>query len=125
MIGSHSAPQHSPTSPWRGEVGERSKNASRVGVKLNHPTPAARKMLAADPPRPGEGEARVLLSSEPITRIPYKTCLNHIRQPGLLPSGVRASTPHESAARPRITSVRVRTPSSNDVLRRTCEEALQ
>src|SRR5438046_3127470 len=71
MIGSHSARQHSPTSPWRGEVGERSKNASRVGVKLNHPTPAARKMLAADPPRPGEGEARVMLSSEPITRIPY------------------------------------------------------
>src|SRR5213079_3011937 len=73
MIGSHSARQHSPTSPWRGEVGERSKNASRVGVKLNHPTPAARKMLAADPPRPGEGEARVMLSSEPITRIPYNT----------------------------------------------------
>src|SRR5216110_3418182 len=72
MIGSHSARQHSPTSPWRGEVGERSKNASRVGVKLNHPTPAARKMLAADPPRPGEGEARVMLSSEPITRISYQ-----------------------------------------------------
>src|SRR5947199_8054062 len=71
MIGSHSARQHSPTSPWRGKVGERSKNASRVGVKLNHPTPAARKMLAADPPRPGEGEARVMLGSEPITRIPY------------------------------------------------------
>jgi len=43
-----------------------------VGVKLNHPTPAARKMLAADPPRPGEGEARVMLSSEPITRISYQ-----------------------------------------------------
>src|SRR5438093_10201935 len=71
MIGSHSARQHSPASSWRGEVGERSKNASRVGVKLNHPTPAARKMLAADPPRPGEGEARVMLSSETITRIPY------------------------------------------------------
>src|SRR5205823_12800443 len=71
MNGSPSARQDLPTPPWGGEVGERSKNASRVGVKLNHPNPAARKMLAADPPRPGEGEARVMLSSEPITRIPY------------------------------------------------------
>src|SRR5947207_1220303 len=55
MIGSHSARQHSPTSPGRGEVGECSKNASLVGVELNHSTQAARKMLAADPPRPGYG----------------------------------------------------------------------
>ena len=58
---------------WRGEVGERSKNASRVGVKLNHPTPAARKMFAADPPPPGEGEVRVMPTSELIIRIPYET----------------------------------------------------
>ena len=90
MIGSHSARQHSPTSPWRGEVGERSKNASRVGVKLNHPTPAARKMLAADPPRPGEGEARVMLSSEPITRIPYQP-LSCMTEPGC--KRIRASLP--------------------------------
>src|SRR5205823_14866915 len=86
MIGSHSARQHSPTSPWRGEVGERSKNARRVGVKLNHPTPAARKMLAADPPRPGEGEARVMLSSEPITRIPYEGEAGLYRSRGRIPS---------------------------------------
>ena len=35
-----------------------SSDASRVGVKLIHPTPAARNMLAADPPPPGEGEER-------------------------------------------------------------------
>src|SRR5207244_10285310 len=38
---------HSPTSPWRGEVGEASPDASRVGVNLNHPTPRA-----ARPPPP-------------------------------------------------------------------------
>src|SRR5437867_8845706 len=86
MIGSHSARQHSPTSPWRGEVGERSKNARRVGVKLNHPTPAARKMLAADPPPPGEGEARVMLSSEPIIRIQYhRARIPAFRVPGRPP----------------------------------------
>src|SRR6266516_3951409 len=35
-----------------------SSDASRVGVKLIHPTPAARNMLAAGPPPPGEGEER-------------------------------------------------------------------
>ena len=44
-------------------------DASRVGVKLHHPTPAARNMLAADPPPPGEGEARGTLGSELINRI--------------------------------------------------------
>jgi hypothetical protein len=44
--------------PLEGGGRRASDDASRVGVNQNHPTPAARKMLAADPPPPGEGEER-------------------------------------------------------------------
>src|SRR5205085_1072626 len=41
--------------PLQGEVGE-PRRGEPSGVQQHHPTPAARNMLAADPPPPGEGK---------------------------------------------------------------------
>src|SRR5712692_5664519 len=54
-----SSPQaEAPTSPWRGEVGER-RRREPGGGEADSPHPDASHSLGIDPPPPGEGKARV------------------------------------------------------------------
>jgi tRNA pseudouridine32 synthase/23S rRNA pseudouridine746 synthase len=54
------------TSPWRGEVGERSSPGGGDLLDQNHPTPD--RLRRSDPPPPGEGERKYTwLALEPLT----------------------------------------------------------
>src|SRR5207249_429975 len=92
MIRSQSARQHAPTSPWRGEVGER-RRREPGGGDAESPHPDASRSLGIDPPPPStsdvsdvdpfmiaepgntrvrwEGEAGVALRRQPSKRTSY------------------------------------------------------
>ncbi len=54
------------TSPWRGEVGERSSPGGGELQMQDHPTPD--RLRRSDPPPPGEGERKLTwLALEPVT----------------------------------------------------------
>ncbi len=67
VMGRSSVPHALFTSPWRGEVGERSKPGGGELPK-DHPTPFTALRAASDPPPPGEGERKITwLALTPVT----------------------------------------------------------
>ncbi len=67
VMGRSSVPHALFTSPWRGEVGERSEPGGGELPK-DHPTPLTALRAASDPPPPGEGESKITwLALTPLT----------------------------------------------------------
>jgi tRNA pseudouridine32 synthase/23S rRNA pseudouridine746 synthase len=67
VMGRSSVPHALFTSPWRGEVGERSEPGGGELPK-DHPTPLTALRAASDPPPPGEGERKITwLALTPLT----------------------------------------------------------
>src|SRR5205823_4935681 len=85
-----------PTSPWRGEVGDR-RRREPGGGEAESPHPGSSRSLAADPPPPGEGKDRAQRGS------------GKARKPNLDemgPGAHKESLPYRPAggARPRSTA---------------------